>query len=166
MDDYNEDIKIDADSLDVEWLNQPALAMQWGVHWATCFKIHQQAEENVKLTRSELIKEVNENPEKCLGQGIKPTAPVVEAYYRNHEKHKKAKEELIEAQFELNIATVAKGEFSSGRKEALKNEVILHGQGYFAGPSVPRDLSFEAQKARKQEITDAKIGDKMKRKRK
>jgi len=48
----------------------------------------------------------------------------------------------------------------------LKNEVILHGQGYFAGPSVPRDLSFEAQKARKQEITDAKIGDKMKRKRK
>lgn len=155
--DYGKDIKIDDTALDVEWLNQPALAIKWGVYWANCTMKVQQAEENVKLVRSELIEKVTGDPEKYLEEDVKPTAPIVEAYYRNHKEHKKAKKDLVKAQFELNVAIITKGEFSSGRKEALKNLVILHGQNYFAGPSVPRDLTKEASKQEIQKTSNKKI---------
>jgi hypothetical protein len=41
------------------------------------------------------------------------------------------------------MAEVAKNEFSFTRKAALENLVQLHGQNYFAGPKVPRNLSKE-----------------------
>ena len=160
---YEIDVIIDSEALDVEWLNQPALAMKYGKHWADCMRTHQQAEENVKLVRSELIKQASENPDKYL-DGVKATGPVLEAYYRNHKKHIKAKEELVIAQYELNIAEIAKKEISTTRKAALQNLVELHGQHYFAGPSVPRDLSYENTQKEKQKNSNTKVGKKLTRK--
>lgn len=163
---YKEDIKIDESALDVECLNQPELALKWGVHWADCSRTLQQAEENVKLVRSELIELVTSDPEEHLDEGVKPTGPIVEAFYRNHKDHIKAKKELVQAQYELNVAIVAKGEFSSGRKKSLELLVELHGQNYFAGPSVPRDLSLESKRAISQKESDKGVASKLQRKKK
>ena len=102
-----------------------------------------EAEENVKVIRAELIAKVSTNPEKCLGDGVKATVATTEAYYRNHKEHKQAKQEWIDAQYECNMAEVAKWEIGNSRKAALENLVKLHGQNYFAGPSVPRNLTKE-----------------------
>jgi len=161
--DYEKDIKIDETALDVEWLNQPLLAVKYGKYYAECFKELQQTEENIKVIRAELIKKINDNPELYLGDGVKPTGPNVEACYRNHKDHKRAKEEWIEAQYNLNIASAAKSEISFSRKSALENLVILHGQNYFAGPKMPRDLSFEAQKQELQKKSDISVGKKLMR---
>ncbi len=154
---YEKDLKIDVDSLDVEWADHAELSLQYGKHYANCMKELEEAEEEIKITRSELIKEANEDPEGCLGDDIKPTAPNVEAYYRNHRRHKKAKTRIIEAQYEARMADAAKNEFSFSRKAALENLVILHGQQYFAGPKIPRDLSKEYNKKQVQKEADAKI---------
>ena len=140
---YQKDKLIDPSALDVEWLGQAALAIKYGKNWAECTKRVTEAEEQVKITRAELIKEANEEPDTCLGEGVKPTGPNVEAYYRTHADHIAAKNEWIEAQYELNMASVAKSEIGYTRKLALENLVKLHGQNYFAGPSVPRDLILE-----------------------
>jgi hypothetical protein len=152
--DYEKDIIIDHNALDVEWLQQTELAMRYGKHWAECVTKVQQCEENLKLIRSELVKEANLHPNKCLGKDVKPTAPNVESYYRKHEDHIEAKEELIQAQYELNIAEIAKKEISITRKAALENLVKLHGMNYFAGPSIPRNLNNE--------ISQTKIDQKVK----
>ena len=115
-----------------------------------------EAEEEIKITRSELIKEANENPVGCCDKE-KPNAGDIEAYYRNHDRHKKAKEQMIVLQYEVNMAESAKNEFSFSRKAALENLVILHGQQYFAGPKVPRDLSKEYQKKHDQKKADEKV---------
>jgi hypothetical protein len=155
--DYTKDIEIDESALDVEWLNQPKLAMKYSQYYAECFKKKQQAEENIKVIRAELIKKANENPDEYLGDGVKPTVATVEAYFRTHKKHIAAKDAWIEACFQLNIAEAAKWEVSNSRKAALQNLVELHGQNYFAGPNVPRDLSheviaFEQQKKANQKV--------------
>lgn len=157
--DYIKDSQIDVDALDIEWADQAELAMRYGKHWAVCQQKLTEAEENIKIIRAELIKQANENPDKFLGEGVKPTGPNIEAYYRNHKKHKEAKTMWIEAQYTLNMATIAKNEISFTRKAALEALVTLHGQQYFAGPSVPRNLSEEYKKREKK--VDAGIAAKL-----
>ena len=164
--DYEKDIDIDESALDVEWLNQAKLAMKYAKHYAVCFKKLQQAEEHIKLVRSQLVSRVNDDPVGCLGEGTKPTAPNVEQYYRLHEDHIDAKKDIIDAQYEVNISLAAKNEMGHSRKTALENLVKLHGQNYFAGPSVPRDLSYESQQVQKQNNADSGVARRMKRKKK
>jgi hypothetical protein len=143
---YERDMRIDENSLDVEWLNQAPLAMKYVRYYAKCRQRVTLAEEKIKVVRAELIKLANMNPDKYLGPDVKPTAPNVEAFYRMHIRHKTAKDEWIEAQYELNMAEGAKSEISFTRKAALENMVVLHGQNYFAGPAMPRNLT-EQRKA-------------------
>ncbi len=142
---YEQDIIIDAEALDVEWINQARTALKYGRHWAECKQELTLTEENIKLVRSELTKEANEDSDKYLGEGVKPTGINIESYYRNHKRHKAAKQEWVDAQFEADVAEIAYKEFSYARKAALENLVKLHGQQYFAGPSVPRNLTEEIE---------------------
>lgn len=150
---YEKDIRIDETALDLEWLSQAELAIKYGRYWATCKDRVTRAEENIKLIRSELIAEANDNPVECCNKE-KPNAADIEAYYRRDKRHIKAKDEWLEASKELSIAEVVKNEISFTRKAALENLVILHGQQYFAGPSVARNLSKERElkQAKRQEI--------------
>jgi len=159
--DFEGDIQIDGFRLDIEWLEQASLAIKYGKYWARCRETLTRAEERIKVVRAELIKEANEDPDTCLGKGIKPTAVNVEAYYRNHTEHKKAKDEWIKAQYELNMAEVARSEISYTRKAALENLVRLHGQQYFAGPKVPHELP-EFRRMKNEEVS-TRIARKLKR---
>lgn len=159
---YDEDLKIDVNALEIEWINQPTLAMQYGRNYAECKRIVADASERVKVVRAELIRAANTDPETCCGKS-KPNAADIEAYYRNHKKHKDAKEEWVQAVYELDIAEIAKNEIGYTRKSALENLVRLFGQQYFAGPSAPRDINVEWEKHEKQKQSNKSV--KMKRKR-
>ena len=160
---YTEDMRIDETALDVECLEQTGLAMKYAKIYATAKKAVTEAEEEIKVIRSELVRNANYDPDKCLGDGVKPTGPNVEAYYRTHAEHKDAKQELIDLQYELDMAEVAKNEICFTRKAQLENLITLHGQQYFAGPKMPRDLSFEAQKRHKEKKADKGTASKMRR---
>lgn len=162
MIDYEKDIEIDPNALDLEWLGQASLAMKYGKHYARCKRNLILAEEKVKVVRSELIDEANTDPVTCCGKE-KPNAADIEAYYRNHKKHKAAKDEWLKAQYELDLAEVAKSEISFSRKSALENLVKLCLAGYFAAPNVPRDLSYEAQKKNSDSEFNKKVSTGMKR---
>ena len=159
---FEQDMHIDESALDMELLEQATLALKYGKYWAECKERLTRAEENIKVIRSELIRKANSDPDRYLGQDVKPTAPNIEAFYRNHPNHKEAKEEWIEAQYELNMAEVAKNEISFTRKTALENLVKLHGQGYIAGPQIPHNLSQLREERRNQ--LHHRIGQSLKRK--
>lgn len=142
---YEDDIEIDESALDIEWLNQAPLALKYAKNWAQCSRDLRIAQEEIKIIRSELIKEANEQPEKCIGKG-KPNAADIEAYYRNHLRHKDVKQKIIDFQYAVDVAEIAKNEISFTRKAALENMVVLHGQQYFAGPKVPRNLGEEKER--------------------
>jgi hypothetical protein len=144
--DYRKDVRIDENSLDIEWLEQSELAIRYGEYWSQCKEEFTRAEEYVKVITAELSAMANENPDKYLGKGIKATGANVEAFYRKHPKHKEAKERWIKAMREMNDAEIVKNEISFTRKSALENLVKLHGQNYFAGPKVPRNLHDEKEK--------------------
>lgn len=154
--DYKNDVKIDPTSLELEWLDQAELAVDYGKEWSVIKKKVALLDEKIKVLRSKLIREAWEFPERCLKQP-KGSIQTVEAYYRNDKKHKKLKQEWIEAQEELDLVEVAKNEIAFTRKSALENMVKLYVANYFAGPTVPRNL-MEVRQSREQQRADAAKG--------
>ena len=156
--DYEEDIFIDPDALDVECLEQPSLFMKYAEIKAEAKREHDQAWERAKVVRSELTKECKENEPKA-------TAPMIEAYYRTHPDHVEAKQELIDCEFVLNMADLAISALHH-RKAALENLVRLGGMEYFAMPTTPRDVGQEFVNKAKRRQANEKIKVSMKPRRK
>ncbi len=149
--DYEKEIRIDETALDVEWLEQPKLFMRYARYAAETQKMLDLAKTNLDLVKAELDKAVRENPDK-FGIG-KLTETVVLNTILSLPEYKEANEKYINAKYEAEIAKSAVRAFEQ-RKEALENLVRLHGQEYFAGPKVPRDLSFEVKQRERQKKVD------------
>jgi hypothetical protein len=144
---YKDELWIDQNALDEEWLQQSNLYMKYAELHARAIRRRDRAWEKTKVVRSELIKEAKSGQVEELG--AKPTDPTVEAYYRSHKRHIDAKDDQIEAEFEVNIYSAAVFAFQQ-RKVALENLVRLGMGDYFAMPRVPRDISgFDPKKDRR-----------------
>jgi hypothetical protein len=158
---YEDDVYIDDQALDVEWLNQASLAIKYGRHYANMKNKVRKLEERKKTVRSDLILDANADPKGTCGKG-RPNANDIEAYYRQHPDYIEVVQELNEAKHELDFAEIAKNEIAFTRKAALENLVQLQIQGYFAGPKLPRDLSVMREE--RQQRSNANVAKAMKRK--
>lgn len=146
--DYLNDIKIDLHALDREWLNLPFQIAEYGEKCAKAKKKMLKSQEKVKTIRSEIVLEVNRNPN-LMGKGQKATGVNVEAYYRDHPDHQDAKVESIQAEHDYDVLQGAVFAFQA-KKQALENLVKLHGMDYFSEPHVKDDeVTTEARKSRK-----------------
>jgi len=159
---YEDDIRIDDGALDVEWLEQASLMMRYARHLAEMNRELDLAKEHLDIVKAELDKEIREDPEK-FGIG-KITEAVVTNTILQQKKYQSQYHEYLEIKFEYDMAQNAVRAIQQ-RKDALENLVRLHGQQYFAGPSVPRDLSKEREKQYKQKKADNIVGGKLTRSR-
>jgi len=139
---YETDIVIDEQSLDIEWLEQPRLMLKYARHASEAKKKLDQAKEKLDLVKSELDREIRMNPDEF--DLAKVTDSAVSATIPTCAKYKDASEAFIQAKFEADIAMNAVYAFNA-RKDALENLVKLYGQQYFAGPKMPRDITWERQ---------------------
>lgn len=131
---YELDMEIDLSNLHEEWLKQPMLMTKYSSLHAEAKADADEAHEHVKIVRSELIA-------KCKQKNPKMTQQQVEAWYRTHKKHRRAKKRQIRAELERDLMYAAVQSIQH-RKSALENLVKLHGQEYF---SVPSDSNAGAQ---------------------
>lgn len=137
--DYTTDTEVDVDNLDIEAASQSGRFMKYALLAAQATKEYQEAWEEVKTTRSELILEFRDDNPKAKNDEV-------EAYYRTHDDYKLAKKAMIKAEFVKNIldgAVMAMHQKKAGIEHAVK----LHGQGYYADPSA--DGAREVAKDRK-----------------
>ncbi len=159
---YEKDIKIDCDQLDLEWLEQAEKFMRYARNAANCRKYADEIKEKLDLTKAELDQKIRTNPEKYKIEKI--TENVVNVTIIQQEDYKIVNKEYMEAKYELDIAQFGVSAMNQ-RKEALEYLTKLHGMQYFAGPKVPRDLrkKQEEREAQQKEVGE-KIGQLLKRK--
>lgn len=100
IDAINEDLKINIHNLDEELIDQPILYMKYSIQKAKAEREVKRSHEHLKIVRSNLIKEAHG---KTMENGKAPNVSWVEAYYRSHKDHIEAKEEMAEAEHELNL---------------------------------------------------------------
>ena len=157
---YEKDLTIDPDSLDTEWLDQPRLMLRYAKHASKMKMEVERAKEKLDIIRADLDKKIRVVPEEF---GItKLTESVITSTVITQVKYRTGNEAFLEAAYEANMAQGALRALE-GKKTALENLVKLHGQQYFAGPSVPRDLSKEWEIKEKQRESDAGVASKLKR---
>ena len=156
---YEKDTRIDETALDVECLELPTLIRKYTKHQALIQNELDEEKEKLEIIKAELDTDIRTNPSdygitKVVNEAVNNTIIL-------NEKYQKQVKKLREIQFELNSS---KGAVSAiyAKKDSLENLIKLHGQNYFAGPRVPRDLSHEVQERLRQASANKKV--KLKRK--
>ena len=136
---YAEELKIDPEMLDVEWLKQPQLFMKYCEESARMQMELSRAKENLNVTRAEVYASIM----KAIPEGgKKPTEAAIESQILLHDDYKKASDEFKDKVFEADVIQAAVRAFEQ-RKTALENLVKLHAANYFSSPSAPRELRKE-----------------------
>ena len=138
--DYQADIRIDETALDLEWLDQPKLMMFYTGVEAKAKKRLDEARESLTIIRAELDFKIRQSPADYNLDKVTETS--IGNCIVLQDEYKDAQTEVIECQYEVNMAIGAVRSFDH-RKTALENLVKLYGQQYFAGPKVPRDIFEE-----------------------
>lgn len=141
--DYEKDLYIEEGSLDVEWLNQPLLMLRYARERAKAEKEVARLKRKLKVTGATTDKDIRTNPNDYKIT-VKLTEEVVKNAVLCDEEYQELEEELIEANYELSMIEGAVDAIKQ-RKDALQDLVRLHAAQYFAGPSIPRDISLEAK---------------------
>lgn len=151
---YEQDMYIDPEGLDICILEQPTLMMKYSRILAQAEKISDQAKEKLDQVTAELDNKIRTKPGRF---GVeKVTEGAVKAVILTRPRYQESNAELMEAKYNAKVIQGAVKAIEQ-RKSALENLVKLHGQQYFAGPSIPRDLSKEWIKAQEEKNFNAKI---------
>jgi hypothetical protein len=138
--DFKADVEIDPHALDVEWLRQASLYQKYAGEAAKARDRRDRTKDYLEIVRAEIDSQIRKDPEKW---GIaKITEGAISAIITQSAKYISANEEYFRTKLETDLLQSAVISLDQ-KKSALENLVKLMGQGYFAGPSVPRDLNAE-----------------------
>lgn len=129
-----EDLAIDANRLEEEWLDQPSRFWKYSEQAAQARTRWEAAKRHTKTLRATIESQIRQNPEAfCL---TKVTEAAISAALEQHKYILEAVEDEEAARYEMDMLYVAKDAMEQ-RRDALNNLVRLHGQNYFAKPFVP-----------------------------
>jgi len=143
---YDSDIRIDETALDVEWLEQPVLMLKYTRHAADMRREADRAKETLESVKAKIDSDVRKSPgDFDLG---KVTDASVASAILNVQEYKVAYQSYLDAKYEADMASGAVRAFEQ-RKDALENLARLYAQQYFAGPKMPRDITWERQEKQK-----------------
>lgn len=161
--DYQSELRIDCDNLDVEFLLQSQLFMKYAEACADARFVMDKAKEVLDIVKAEIDADIRSNPGKYDIGDKKITETFVSGLVLRQERYHETAMRYIEARHEYEILSAAVEAFQQ-RKSALENLVRLHGQSYFAGPSEPRNLPMEYVKrltSMKRDISRERIREKL-----
>lgn len=155
---YELDLYIEEDELDMECLEQPTLMLKYSRIASGLRQKADLAKESLDLVKATVEREVRDDPEEF---GIpKITEAAVKAAILLDERYIDANHKLIDAEYESRVAAGAV-DATAARTKMLETMSRLHGQNYFAGPSTPHDLK-ELRRQRDEKI-EGNISDKLNR---
>jgi hypothetical protein len=164
--DYEANLRIDEDALDLECLDQPMRFMEVAKASATADFEYDESKNKLEITMAEVDDTIRKNIDKyetcpCDAKGNKkPTEVWIANQIKMDADYQISVDNVNEAKKNMAVLKGAVKSFDQ-RKNMLETLTRLCLAGYFAGPTFPRDIQNErsnkAQKAQKQ----AKVQNKM-----
>lgn len=161
---YEEDVRIDEQALDVEWLRQPTLMHTYSRYAAWCRTQVDEIKERLEARKAEIELDIRAHPE---SYGLtKITESAIQSAITLQPTYQEITEVYRNARYELEVANAAVRAIDQ-RKTALENLVRLLGASYFSAPAAPRNLAEEWDKRveQKQSNRHVSIGQQQARRR-
>ena len=151
---YEEDVRIDPDSLDVEWIKQPELMLRYTRHSAEMKKELDGTKEKLDVGRARIELAIRNDPHRF---GLeKTTEGSISSMILQQKEYQALTNDFSSAKYEYEMSVAAVRAIDQ-RKSALENLVRLLMSSYFAGPQAPRDLSKEVLAEKERKTQNAKI---------
>jgi len=136
----DQDKSIDPGQLDVEAVRQADVFFKWAERSIAAKANMDRLEFDLDVLEAKLSLRCREKPEDFgLPTGKAPTEGAVKAAILVHESFIAGTRELQDARRDHSTLTMAVAALEQ-KKRMIEVLITLHGQEYFAGPSVPRDL--------------------------
>jgi len=158
MNDYEKDMYIDENCLEIECLDQAALMVRYTTKLAEAKKERDQSKEMLDVMYADLDLKIREDPEKFNLSKI--TEGAVRSAILMNTDYQKAQNKLDWTNYEVNVLQGVVSAIDQ-RKSMIEGLIRLHGQQYFAGPNVPHNMS-ELRKKSEERINKG-INQKLKR---
>jgi hypothetical protein len=103
--DYEKDISIDEEALDIEWLEQPRLMMQYSKHLAQTRMELDNLKQQLEITKAEIDRKIRANPGKYKIEKV--TDKAIESVTITTPEYKQAFQEYLDAKYESDMAMSA-----------------------------------------------------------
>lgn len=137
---YESDISINPESLDVEWTRQAQTFFKYAELTAKARDVMDRAKERLDVLMADLGLKIRSNP--AAHRLEKVTEGAIQSTIMLKSEYTEATKKLADLRYEYEVLSAAVRALDQ-KKSALENLVRLQGQNYFAGPSVPRDVGAE-----------------------
>jgi hypothetical protein len=147
LNEFIKDKQIDPTQLDMECVKQPERFFHYAQESVKANHELDKAKLHLDVVKAKLDLQCRQSPED-FGL-VKPTESAVNAAVLCHALTLKAHEALLEARMNAKLLEAAVDAMEQ-KKRMLEIMVTLHGQQYFAGPSVPHDLVKDWQEYQEQ----------------
>jgi len=153
---YEIDVRIDPNALDIEWLKQAELMQKYTVHAANMKKKLDEIKEQLDVCKAKTEMDIRKVPE--MYGLAKVTEGAIQSTIILQKVYQEMVQTYIKAKYEYDVAIAVVRAFDQ-KKTTLENLVRLLSTSYFAGPQTPRNLSQEwlQESKRKQENAKVKI---------
>jgi len=135
---FREMLAIDQHHLDYELLRQPTLVQIVSEELVRAETKRARAKENVELVKAELYTEVRNNPAR-YNINERATEGAIQAAIIQHARYREAMEAYLVAKEDHGVLSTGL-EALQHKKSALENGVRLLLSGFWAPPSVPRNV--------------------------
>jgi len=137
--DFQKDVAVDPDILDILWVKQPSLYMHYSEESARANDLVRRKKHELEVLDAKLDQKIRIRME---GEGKKTTEAGVKSMVIQDEERLKFLIEYNDAQYDADLYSSAVKAMEM-KKVALQALVSLWAGSYFAGPSVPRNLGKE-----------------------
>jgi len=154
--DFEKDLSIDIENLDVEATLQPELFFKYASLAKEAREKYDLAKMKLNITEAELARKIRERP-RAFGV-VKITESSIKEAAIVHPEYRTAYKKMVKARSESDLLYRAQ-EAMDQRKRMLELLVQLHGREYFSGPSIPHtpEQFWSQIKKKKGEKTHAKM---------
>lgn len=162
---YKEDIKIDIDQLDQEWIKQAGLYQHYAKQEATALYERDQLIDSLALLQAQLDGDIRTNPEK-FGITGKPTEAAILNKIKQQEAYTEANSCVMKSTCKAKIIGSAVRAFDH-KKKALEKLTDLYLSGYWAAPKIKSEaqevfgkqtrLSLEGSLKREERLVAASL---------
>lgn len=137
---YYDDLKIDTNNLEGEWVEQPSLYMYYSEAYCEAIRDRDKAKNDLDIIDAQLDKEIRnkDNWEKHFDKS--PSETAIRGWIIQHDRHIKQLAIYSDLSHNANLLQSAKNAFDHRRK-ALENSVSLLITGFHSQPKVSKTIT-------------------------
>ncbi len=141
MSDYIDDLKINENDLESEWISQAGKYMFYADQWAKAVLVRDTAKIKAEYTYAKLDTEIRGNWNKYFDS--KPTEGAIKGKIIQHDDYQDSQKHLVECNEDVNVYYGCKVAFDH-RKTALQSLVQIRLSGFHAEPrNIHRDKAIK-----------------------